>query len=105
MGEKKVLFVRNENNRSKLYTQTRLSFFPRKKERKKETPDIGHHSRSFEASFHLEQRSERIFFLPPIFPLPLSSLRGRKKERKRERRAVIKEGSRYQGTVEFQPSG
>ena len=83
MGEKKVLFVRNENNRSKLYTQTRLSFFPRKKERKKETPDIGHHSRSFEASFHLEQRSERIFFLPPIFPLPFPP--PGKEERKKER--------------------
>lgn len=102
MGERKSSsFATKTIDPNYIHKRDYLSF----QERKKETPDIGHHSRSFEASFHLEQRSERIFFLPPIFPLPLSSLRGRKKERKRERRAVIKEGSRYQGTVEFQPSG
>ena len=83
MGEKKSSsFATKTIDPNYIHKRDYLSF----QERKKETPDIGHHSRSFEASFHLEQRSERIFFLSPIFPLPFPPYgEGRKKERERER--------------------
>lgn len=80
MGERKSSsFATKTIDPNYIHKRDYLSF----QERKKETPDIGHHSRSFEASFHLEQRSERIFFLPPIFPLPFPP--PGKEERKKER--------------------
>lgn len=80
------------------YTQTRnhSSFQKGKKKKKKKES----HRTPFSKlrSLPFSNRASGSFSSSNFFPLP-------RRGKKEERRAVIKEGSGYQGAVEFQPSG